>query len=314
MTSPEQAQDTATVHVEVKYYQERLRDLAKVCYVTREEGETGVGIFTPALNRGGRRHRNKYMSFVTTVILPEIDAGSSPIQIKKFETDVPTTVQRIGDLNQKIVFDHLSLRGSKAPIDVLSLLATSGSIRTTHSPIRGVFNTTESLIIETSNSPIAVDVGLESDKDGSQPTLVVRTSNSPLKASISLTSVAETGGSFTVNATTSNGPLAINFPASPVDSKLTLSAKTSNSPAAVCLNPAYEGTFDLHTTSWFTAEVKVDKEVVDPSGKDRKRNVDIKHEIRGSLSGSVNWEGEEGREVEGVVDVSTSNFYVVLSL
>ena len=45
VTSPEQAQDTATVHVEVKYHQERLRDLAKVCYITREEGETGVGIF-----------------------------------------------------------------------------------------------------------------------------------------------------------------------------------------------------------------------------------------------------------------------------
>jgi len=59
------------------------------------------------------------MTFVTSVILPEVDAGSSPIQIKKFETDVPTTVQRIGDLNQKIVFDHLSLRGTKSPIDVL---------------------------------------------------------------------------------------------------------------------------------------------------------------------------------------------------
>jgi len=80
------------------------------------------------------------------------------------------------------------------------------------------------------------------------------------------------------------------------------------------LNPAYEGTFDLHTSPWFNAEVKVDKEVVDPSGKDRKRNVDIKQDIRGSLSGSVNWEGKEGREVEGVVDVATSNFYVVLSL
>jgi hypothetical protein len=45
VTSPEQAQDKATVHVEVKYYREQIRDLAKVCYVTREEGETGVGIF-----------------------------------------------------------------------------------------------------------------------------------------------------------------------------------------------------------------------------------------------------------------------------
>lgn len=44
-TSPEQAQDTATVHIEVKYYREQIRDLAKVCYITRGEGETGVGIF-----------------------------------------------------------------------------------------------------------------------------------------------------------------------------------------------------------------------------------------------------------------------------
>jgi hypothetical protein len=59
------------------------------------------------------------MTFVTSVILPEVEAGSPPIQVKKFETDVPTTVQRIGDLNQKIVFDHISLQGIKAPIDVL---------------------------------------------------------------------------------------------------------------------------------------------------------------------------------------------------
>ena len=44
-TSPEQAQDKATVRVEVKYYWEQIRDLAKVCYITREESENGVGIF-----------------------------------------------------------------------------------------------------------------------------------------------------------------------------------------------------------------------------------------------------------------------------
>jgi hypothetical protein len=138
--------------------------------------------------------------------------------------------------------------------------------------------------------------------------------SSPVKASISLTSFSDVGGAFNVTTTTSNGPLAVDFPASPVDSKLTLGAKTSNSPVSLSLNPAYEGSFKLQTSSWFKAEANVDKEVVDPSGKDRKRNVVIENTGRGSLSGSVNWDGDKGHEVEGVVDVSTSNFYVRLNL
>jgi len=113
---------------------------------------------------------------------------------------------------------------------------------------------------------------------------------------------------------TSNGPLAVDFPAAPVDSKLTLHAKTSNSPVSVSLNPAYEGTFNLQTSSWFKAEANVDKGVVDPSGKDRKRNVVIENTGRGSLSGRVNWDGDKGHEVEGTAYVSTSNFYVRLNL
>ena len=50
VTSPEQAQDTATVRVEVKYFREEIRDLAKVCYITREEGEKGVGIFVSLIS------------------------------------------------------------------------------------------------------------------------------------------------------------------------------------------------------------------------------------------------------------------------
>jgi hypothetical protein len=135
-----------------------------------------------------------------------------------------------------------------------------------------------------------------------------------MKASISLTSFSDVGGAFNITATTSNGPLAVDFPASPADSKLTLGAKTSNSPVSVSLNPAYEGTFKLQTSSWFKAEANIDKEVVDPSGKDRKRNVVIENAGRESLSGRVNWDGDEEREVEGVVDVFTSYSHVKLNL
>jgi hypothetical protein len=58
------------------------------------------------------------MTFETTVVLPEVEVDSAPRQIKKFETDVHNTVHRIGDLNQKIIFDSLSLRGTNGPINV----------------------------------------------------------------------------------------------------------------------------------------------------------------------------------------------------
>ena len=63
------------------------------------------------------------MIFGTTFILPEVEAGSAPLQIKKFETDVQNTVHRIGDLNQKILFDSLSLQGTNGPIEVQVRLA-----------------------------------------------------------------------------------------------------------------------------------------------------------------------------------------------
>jgi len=53
--------------------------------------------------------------FETTITLPEV-SGLSPLTIKKFETDVANTIHRIGDLNKKVNFDFVSLKGSNAPI------------------------------------------------------------------------------------------------------------------------------------------------------------------------------------------------------
>jgi len=45
VTSPQQDQDVATVEIVVSYFQEDVRDLAKVCRIFRKDGEVGVGIF-----------------------------------------------------------------------------------------------------------------------------------------------------------------------------------------------------------------------------------------------------------------------------
>lgn len=59
------------------------------------------------------------MYFETTITLPEL-SGRNVLAIKKLETDVADTFHRIGDLNTKVKFHSISLKGSNAPIHVLA--------------------------------------------------------------------------------------------------------------------------------------------------------------------------------------------------
>jgi hypothetical protein len=176
VTSPEQAQDTARVHLVVSYNRKELLDLTKACLITRREGENGVGIFSPVWHNG-RRPNGYRLNFEMTVILPELSGDSAPLIINGLETDISNSVHRIEDLNGKVFFNSISLRGSNGPIGVKSLTATNANIHTSNGPISGIFNTTGVLSLVTSNSPIVVDVGLDSDKDGSSPIFNAHTSN-----------------------------------------------------------------------------------------------------------------------------------------
>jgi hypothetical protein len=301
------------VHVVIHYNREELLDLTKACLLSRGEGENGVGIFTPVWRFDRHpRGRDYQVGFEITIILPELSGDSAPLTIKNFETDFGNSVHRIGDLNGKVFFDSISLRGSNGPIGVKSLTATKGKIHSSNGPILGTFNTTKVLILETSNSPIRVNVGLESDKDGSSPVFNARTSNGKLEADISLISAAGSGGAFNIVATTSNSPLRVDFPASPIDSKLSLKAATSNSPAVVSLNPAYEGSFTLQT-SRLSASIRRKAEVEDPTGKERKRQVNYRTIGKRIVTGEVYWESDE-KTAAGVVDVRTSNSPIVLEI
>jgi len=48
VTSTDQAEDVATYHVVVNYFEEEIRNTAKVCSIRREDDEHGVGIFVSA--------------------------------------------------------------------------------------------------------------------------------------------------------------------------------------------------------------------------------------------------------------------------
>ncbi|KIM49587.1 hypothetical protein M413DRAFT_438772 [Hebeloma cylindrosporum] len=314
VTSRTQAPHSVSVHVVSNYFREDIRDLTKVCWLERGVRENGVGIFTPKWRNGGNHHgMGEQLYFETTITLPEV-SGRNPLPIKNFETDVANTFHRIADLNTKVKFHSISLKGSNAPIHAQSLAAAVSSIITSNGEIKGTFNTSSSLVLSTSNGKIEVGVGLESS--GSETNFDAHTSNGAIDADISLISTSSSGGGvFDVTTTTSNSDLNIDFPASPVNSHLEVLARTSNGVANIYLNPAYEGRFSLATSSVFRTSVHEHKEVVDPSGRGRQRQLQYKQVGRGTLEGTVQWQGPKGEgKPNGAVVVRTSNSPISLDL
>ncbi|PPQ88963.1 hypothetical protein CVT25_005062 [Psilocybe cyanescens] len=330
VTSEEQADDSAKVLISLRYYEEKVRDWTKVCLLSRDEDEDGVGVFTP-LWRGGRRsdRRLHTVNYQITVTLPALVSEASPLQIKHLETDLPNTAHRLEDLSN-VSFDRISLRATNGPIDLevrltallryllltemmvlQSLTTQSSSIATTNGHITGTLSSSLLSRLTATNGPIKVRVNLTSTEQ-SNATFVAHTTNGPIQADISLISTAGTGGTFHVSTTTTNSPLSVKFPTSPVGSTLHLEAKTTNSPAVVSLDSAYEGSFSLLTSRYFHPRLHVNEEVEDPSGKGRQRRVDVKEVKRGEVYGDVLW-GDEP-QAKGAVIVSTTNSPVSLNV
>ena len=112
----------------------------------------------------------------------------------------------------------------------------------------------------------------------------------------------------------------IKFPEAPPDSTLKFLGKTSNAGVSVSLNPAYEGSFLLLTSNIFKPRINEDKNVVDPSGRNRTRTLNIKKADKRIVSGEVFWENDETEQPEevskhaGSVYLRTSNANVDLNL
>jgi len=312
-TSSDQAKDSVTFDVVAKYRREEERDLAKACLTSRDGNQQGVGVFTPTWRYNDpHRHKDRHsMHFEIAVTLPE---DSSPISIKGFETDVPNISHFFTSLGSKIDFESLSLKGTNAPIYVESLSAIQGKVHTTNSGIRGTFNSTSSLILETTNGPINVAVGLHDE--GNQPTLIAHTTNGQLNARLSLSTPSGEGGKFTVDTTTTNVGLDVTFVNAPLDSVLLHHARTTNGRVTVTLHETYEGEFQAATSKWFKADVKF-LPAADPSGKERKRGTLVQSD-RNYFSGNTKWvdtkNPDHGKKTGSNVVLSTTNSPITLNL
>ncbi|KAJ7263960.1 hypothetical protein C8J57DRAFT_1183375 [Mycena rebaudengoi] len=269
----------------------------KACMISRHNGEIGVGVFTARSLFGSWNASPLRLK----LILPESKTTSA--KLRRLVTDLPNFRHTVGNLTNTVKIDSVSFKTSNSPIYVEYLAALNINLRTSNSGISGSFNSSGTIELLSSNGPITVQVGLESVSN-TPARLIMRTSNNRIESSISLSTPQGTRGKFDVSATTSNGRLNVDFPSSPPDSALDLTARTSNAAVSVTLHEAYEGSFALDTSN-----AKSSLRRLNPDEKGRV--VSCAEHGRG-LRGEVYWKKNNAHR--GDVRVTTSNGPVVLAL
>ncbi|KAJ7072855.1 hypothetical protein C8F01DRAFT_262988 [Mycena amicta] len=321
------------VRVTVHYSDARIRDLAKVCLITREDDEAGVGIFTP--NSHGWRSPNHQLSFDVEIALPRSKARD-PRFINALFTDVSNFSQEIESLQDVVTFGTLTLTGSNGGINSPSLVAgnttlrtsnggikighlmsSSAALRSSNAAIGGTYVTKGPLDLTTSNGNIDVVVSVTSDTSKAIPLTIV-TSNARLSAIVDLISTSGKGGSFTAKAHTSNGQLSATLNSLPLDATLSLDARTSNTRAEVSLPLTYEGKFSVSTSNSAALVKRPSSSERDPACPDtgkcdgRRRTVNTRTVRKTAADGVVHW--DKANAERGDVSVRTSNGPLTLVL
>ncbi|KAJ6578912.1 hypothetical protein DFH09DRAFT_349821 [Mycena vulgaris] len=330
ITTSSELTDIARVHVVVHYYTTQVRDTTKVCMLKRKAGESGVGIFTPTT--WWNRKRTERLRFEVELVLPR-GTASSPLFIKNLVTDVSNFSHDVDALKDIINFGDIHLKGSNGGIHAKSLaaanvaattsngavsldylVALSAAVRSSNAAISGNFNVQDSLDLVTSNGAIKVAVAINGSE--AAKTLTMRTSNDVIDSTIDLSTTTGKAGNFGLKATTSNGRLTTRITSAPLDSVLTLEARTSNSQASVALPVTYEGSLGLYTSNSAANIQRVDSHEKDPACKaktdckSRTRVIETTLVTKGRAEGSVYWERKNSKR--GNVTLKSSNGAVAI--
>jgi hypothetical protein len=306
---------TVRVTTVVEYNQPDALKQTRVCSVgNKKVGRSdGVAILTWVHPPVGLD-----MTWNVLVELPATSNGS-PLQLNAFTTDMPIFAHEVHDLSS-VFFRSLSLSTTDKPISVEALSGRNAYLMTTNAAIEGTFKTSSALTLSTINAHINATAALVNGGGAVKATeLTVSTTNALINTAVSLYSSNRdnTGGQFAVSATSSRAAVTVAFPTAPVDSKLSLDASTSLAPATVTLHKTYEGAFAL-ATSLSKATLDYQRNVTDPAGRGRHREVQVGSQSAWKIDGTVAWissgAASEDTPAAGCVKVTSSLAAVALKL
>ncbi|KAJ7496621.1 hypothetical protein FB451DRAFT_1208265 [Mycena latifolia] len=321
----------ARVNVVVYYHTTAVLDKAQVCLIKRNDGEGGLGIFTPTT--WWNRQRTDHLYFDVELILPR---GSSPPHVNTLSTDVHNFWQDLDTLRGIIDFGDISLKGSNGKIHAKTLdaakvivqtsngavsldsvVALSAKVRSSNAAISGDYKVSDGLDLTTSNGAIKVAVGINGS-EASPHSLSLTTSNHVINSVINLDTTSGTGGDFKVTAKTSNGRVDMRVASAPLDSVLTFDARTSNSAAAATLPTAYEGSWAVATSNAAVAVHRMENNERDPACKGdadckgRTRRMETRIASKGQAAGNVYWDKKNANR--GSATLRTSNAPVTINI
>ncbi|KAK7042460.1 ankyrin repeat family protein [Favolaschia claudopus] len=282
----------------VRHHSTEVRDRANVCWMERMDAY-GLGIFTPA-PFDGQTPKDR-LEFKLTLLLPAGSGSSLPVY--NLESRLPSFSTHLDIPPDSLEFDNLFLFSQNEPITAKSVFARNATVQTSNGVISGSFEASDALSLVTSNAPIDATVKLYNRNVFKTTELMIQTRNAQLQSDISLTtsSASGEGGKFDIEATTSDGPLFVTFPDSPTHSILTFNGQTSNSPANVWLNNAFEGEFALSSNLVFVDR----RPFLDPR---KLRSVFWEPLKNGMIVGSVRWKLPVWKtKIPGFVRVGTTN-------
>ncbi|KAF7350919.1 hypothetical protein MSAN_01654000 [Mycena sanguinolenta] len=336
--------DVANVQVvvTVSYHKAAVCDAAKVCFIERLEGENGVGIFTPQ-PWPGRTYTDR-LFFDVKLVLPRSDSilhvNALSTEVQNFSHDVDTIDAYFNDLslkasNGKIQVKSLTaaqvvlitsnaaitvesliaaqavLNTSNAPVGIGSLVAPIASVVSSNGRIVGAFAVADSLELKTINAAIDAVVSITGDSSLQKKNISLSTINSPLSYSIDLGPTKAEAGSFRVMADTSNGRMTGQIVSAPLNSNLTIRARTTNHEASLTLPSTYEGNFAISTSNAAARIARANPQEKDPAcGSDakckgRSRTVNTTFVTKFDVQRVLHW---DPRNVEhGKVVLSSTN-------
>ncbi|KAF7363025.1 DUF4097 domain-containing protein [Mycena venus] len=241
----EEVSDSVKVDITAYFWHEEYLDASKACLLTRDDDQTGVGVFTKWKGEERRRREHEKLRFDVTVTFPRTE-DESPLAINRFLTDLEFFSQTFADLSN-VAFGKLYLKSALAgirgetlyagnasistslgPIQIQSLIAPEATLSTSLGAIEGTYNASK-LTLRTANGPINVDVNLSNDEDDTVAQLTMHTSNGRIQSNINLLSSKEdsSDASFDIAARTAHGPVDLVVLSAPLNSNITLAAHTA---------------------------------------------------------------------------------------
>ncbi|CDO72586.1 hypothetical protein BN946_scf184985.g5 [Trametes cinnabarina] len=291
-------QDKVKVDIRTTYEARFALESVNLCLFERTPGQHGIGILTPS----GEDHDLDLLNFKIDVRFPLPRLGASPRRVKSFETNLPLFQHNMRDLTGITEFDSISLISRNMPIIVDHLVAKSATVTTSNAVIRGSYNISRSLFIQSSNELVDASVALFND-GSTWSNLTLLNKNGPINSHLSLHSRYRLHAFYDVVAHTENGYLSLPITSAPntpyvhnpkhpqpLPSSHTLyvDARTSNSPASVELPLTFEGDVDAQTSN-SQAKVECDPGAKDPTGLNRAHRCQIVRRSPERVKGSIDW-------------------------